>query len=307
MRQIALFDSDLGLEKKLIKTFSPRPVIFGFHKFEQLLELIKMSTVDLILISADKKFKEIISLLKQIKSNLGLKFLPVVLYHPHPSEKLILEGLKSGADEFLAGSWQSKLFGAQIGALVLRSQRDLGVNPSTKLPGTNVIEIEIQRRLKKKERFAICYADLDNFKAYNDYYGYFYGDKLITLTSQILKDVINDLSPDNFIGHIGGDDFIFLIPLKKIDVVCQNIIKVFDQTIPSCYQKKDLVKGYIETKNRRGKMERFPLMTITISVLKNENGKFVHAGELSHMIADLKKYAKTLKGSKYVVERRRKY
>jgi GGDEF domain-containing protein len=170
-----------------------------------------------------------------------------------------------------------------------------------------LIQKELERRIKKGDRFAICHADLDDFKAYNDYYGYFYGDKLIRLTSEIVRDIVYSSTRNGFVGHIGGDDFVFLIPSNQVDQICRSIITAFDKIIQTRYKDEDLKKGFIETRNRRGEMERFPVMTLSISVIINKEKMFSHVGELSHMLVDLKKYTKSLPGSNYVVERRKKY
>ncbi len=155
--------------------------------------------------------------------------------------------------------------------------------------------------------FAVCYADLDNFKAFNDYYGYFYGDRVIQLTSRVIKDVVFDLCREGFLGHIAGDDFIFVIPPEEVDNICSQIIRTFDILIPYRYAEVDRERGHIRTTNRRGVEENFPLLTISIAVLINENGKFRHVGEMSRMLADLKTVTKRKSGSNYMIERRQKY
>ena len=158
-----------------------------------------------------------------------------------------------------------------------------------------------------KSRFAVCYADLDNFKAFNDYYGYNEGDKVIRLTARIIKDIVFDLCRGGFVGHIAGDDFIYVIPENLIEETCTAIIKTFDRLIPFWYDEKDRERGHITTVNRRGDVEDFIVLTLSIAVLINKNGEFKHVGEMSKMLADLKKLTKSKGGSNYLVERRHKY
>jgi diguanylate cyclase (GGDEF)-like protein len=155
--------------------------------------------------------------------------------------------------------------------------------------------------------FAMGYADLDNFKAYNDYYGYVDGDKVIRLTSTVIKDIVFDLCREGFVGHIAGDDFIVVVPAHLVDRVFSTIIRTFDTLIPYRYEPEDRQRGYITTKSRRGEVENFPILTISIAVVVNIEQKFAHIGEISKMLVDLKTAAKLQAGSTYMVERRKKY
>jgi GGDEF domain-containing protein len=276
-------------------------------RFSDLEELIQTYILDLIVIAGVDPFRVELNLIKTIKSHPILSLAPLVLYHPHPTINTVLAGLNFGADDFFYSRWDKRLFAAKLDMIVKRSCRDLGVNPTTRLPGTSIIEREIARRIKRGEKFAACYADLDDFKAYNDYYGYHYGDRLIKMTSEIIRDSVYGSTKNSFVGHIGGDDFVFVIPPEKVDFVCGKIIKAFDRMIVLRYKKEDRTRGYIITENRRGQKETFPIMTLSIAVLVNHEKMFRHQGEISHMIADLKKYTKSLPGSNYFVERRRKY
>jgi hypothetical protein len=123
----------------------------------------------------------------------------------------------------------------------------------------------------------------------------------------VIKDIVFDMCPGGFVGHIAGDDYIAIIPISQVDEICSEIIKVFDSLIPYQYVPEDRDRGFIETKNRRGEVESFPILTISIAVLLNKNGTFAHMGEMSKMLADLKKATKQKEGSNYMIERRQKY
>jgi GGDEF domain-containing protein len=308
MFNCALCQQGVEIEDKLAKILKAQKARFhSFSRLSHLEELIQKYILSLIVIAGKDSFRAELNLTKAIKKHPVLSLAPVILYHPKPNSRTILAGLDFGADDFFYSRWDTKLFATKLDMIVKRSRRDLGVNPTTRLPGTNIIEREIARRIKGGEKFAACYADLDDFKAYNDYYGYHYGDSLIKMTSEIIRDVVYTCAPDSFVGHIGGDDFVFIIPFEKTDQICSKIIEIFDRMIARRYKKEDLTRGYIVTENRRGKMETFPIMTLSIAVLINHGRMFRHQGEISHMIADLKKYTKTLPGSNYFVERRKKY
>lgn len=308
MLHCALYQKGVDIRDKLKPCFPSRGVVWhDFHDTSSLREFIQSFILDLIFIAGKDSFNSQLSLIRKIKKHSILSLVPLVLYHPAPDRKTTMAGLLAGADDFLSGRWDKEIVSAKLKMLLKRSYRDLGQNPTTRLPGMTLIQKELERRLKKGEKFAICHADLDDFKAYNDYYGYFYGDKLIRLTSEIVRDIVFSSTRNGFVGHIGGDDFVFLIPSNQVDQICRSIITAFDKIIQTRYKEKDLRKGFIETRNRRDEMERFSIMTLSISVIINKEKMFSHVGELSHMLVDLKKYTKSLPGSNYVIERRKKY
>lgn len=304
----AIYQNGVEIKDRLRRSLTRRKVQFlPFSDFVQLESLIQKYILDMVFIAGKGSFKEELNLTKRIKKHPILSLAPLILYHPHPNIKTVLSGFAFEADEFFFSKWNTKLFSSKLKMIITRSRRDLGVNPTTRLPGTNIIEKEMSKRIKKGQNFAACYADLDNFKAYNDYYGYHYGDSLIKMTSEIIRDVVYSSNKESFVGHIGGDDFVFIISPEKIHTICDEIIKIFDRMIIRRYKKEDVLRGFIVTTNRRGRKERFPIMTLSIAVIVNQKRLFRHLGEISHMITDLKSYTKTLPGSNYFIERRKKY
>src|SRR5437870_3906741 len=186
-----------------------------------------------------------------------------------------------------------------------RTVPDVAVNPSTRLPGTTEIEREIRRRMENGELFAVCYADLDHFKEYNDRYSYNDGDRVIYILSRILHDVVKGLLGNRgFIGHIGGDDFIFIIPFDAIPDVCGEVLEVFDTLIPYQYNEQDRRAGDYFCKSRRGQTHPAPLMTLSIGIVTNQNRRFAHPAQVSELATEMKSYAKTQPGSVFVVDRR---
>jgi diguanylate cyclase (GGDEF)-like protein len=193
----------------------------------------------------------------------------------------------------------------RLDALLRRSDRDTFVHPSTRLPGAVEIEGEITRRLDLSEAFAVCYADLDHFKEYNDRYSYYDGDRVIRILAKILHDVVKGTcTEDAFVGHIGGDDFIFIMPVAMVAEVCDEIVHAFDTLIPYQYSEQDRRAGYYFGKDRRGQLHKVPLMSVSIGVVTNERRNFTHAGQVSELATEMKSYAKTLPGSVYTIDRR---
>ncbi|HKG95442.1 MAG TPA: GGDEF domain-containing protein [Gemmatimonadaceae bacterium] len=211
----------------------------------------------------------------------------------------------AGADEVVAEEDVPAHATQRLAALLRRSDRDTSVHPSTRLPGTVAIEGEISRRLASRELFAVCYADLDHFKEFNDRYSYYDGDRVIRILAKILHDVVKGLcGEEGFIGHIGGDDFIFVIPAPAVAPVCGEIVSIFDALIPYQYSEQDRRAGYYFGKDRRGQLHRVPLMTVSIGVVTNERRHFTHPHQVSELATEMKSYAKTLPGSVYTIDRR---
>lgn len=212
---------------------------------------------------------------------------------------------EAGADEVVRPADPAAEIVTRLEALLRRSDRDLTVHPTTRLPGAVEIEAEVQRRLSDGAVFAMCYADLDHFKEFNDRYSYQDGDRVIQILARILHDVVKGLSgEDGFVGHIGGDDFIFVTPVAHLHEVCGEIIEVFDLLVPFQYSEQDRRAGYYFGKDRRGQLHRVPLMTLSIGVVTNERRRFSHAAQLSELATEMKSYAKTLPGSVFTVDRR---
>ena len=220
-------------------------------------------------------------------------------------ERALGPAFDASADEVLRDGSGNAEIEQRLAVLLRRSDRDVRVHPSTRLPGTMEIEAEIGRRMAKEEQFAVCYADLDHFKEFNDRYSYYDGDRVIRILAKILHDVVKGLAGERgFVGHIGGDDFIFIIPVSFVPEVCAEIVEIFDALAPYQYSEQDRRAGYFFGKDRRGQLHRVPLMTVSIGVVTNERRHFTHAAQVSELATEMKSYAKTLPGSVYTIDRR---
>lgn len=220
-------------------------------------------------------------------------------------DRCFADAFDAGADEVVRGHATLAEQVIRLDAMLRRSDRDLVVHPSTRLPGAVAIEATVARWIESGARFAMCYADLDHFKEFNDRYSYYDGDRVIRILAKILHDVVKGICGEaGFVGHIGGDDFIFVIPSEEIGVVCEEIVGIFDLLIPLQYSEQDRRAGYFFGKDRRGQLHRVPLMTVSIGVVTNERRHFTHAAQVSELATEMKSYAKTLEGSVYSVDRR---
>ena len=181
----------------------------------------------------------------------------------------------------------------------------LDASPLTRLPGNIAIEQVLQGKMALGEKFALCYIDLDDFKAFNDRYGYARGSELIKITGEIIyrtKDECGD--PDDFVGHIGGDDFVLITAPDNVEAVCQAIIAAFDSVVPGYYDPEDRARGYIEGTDRYGVTRRFPLMSISIAVVTDARRNFSTPLQIAQVASEIKDYVKSLPGSNYLVDRR---
>ncbi len=183
-------------------------------------------------------------------------------------------------------------------------QLSLDASPLTRLPGNIAIERSINRRLREKTSFAMCYLDLDNFKSYNDRYGYIKASEVLKKTGEVIHEAVKRLNdPDAFVGHIGGDDFVVIIDAKLAKAACQNIIADFDAMVPSYYSEEDQAIGAIQGVDRYGVPRVFPLLSMSIAALTCQSGNYATAAEIATAAAAVKDRVKESSGSNYMIVR----
>ena len=184
-------------------------------------------------------------------------------------------------------------------------QRYLDASPLTRLPGNLAIEQVLQDKMDRGEKFALSYIDLDDFKAYNDRYGYAKGSDLIKMTGEVLYRAKDEYAEaQDFVGHIGGDDFVLVTSPDIVEQVCKAIISEFDSLIPDYYHADDLEKGFVEGTDRYGVKRRFSIMSISIAVVSDVQRSFTSPIEIAKVATEIKDYVKSLPGSNYLIDRR---
>ncbi|MFN2340517.1 MAG: GGDEF domain-containing protein [Halanaerobium sp.] len=188
----------------------------------------------------------------------------------------------------------------------LKIETAKNANPLTGLPGNLTIESEIKTRIKKGKKFSVLYLDLDNFKAYNDSYGYGKGDQIINFTAEVLNNCAQKIISSTFFGHIGGDDFVIITAAEYDEYLAELIIEEFDRGIRKFFKNEDLLKGYIVCLDRQRKIVNTPLTSISIAIVTNQNRELKNHLEISDRAAELKKKAKELSGSNFLKDRRLK-
>lgn len=246
---------------------------------------------------------EACKILREDESN---NLMPIIILTAQDAEDDKLEGLELGADDYITKPFNPRELVSRVNNTLKRIDRNRWANPLTGLHGNIEVQTEILHHIAKKERFAVLYADLDNFKAYNDVYGFSSGDRAIKLTADILLDNVHiNGGPRDFIGHIGGDDFIIVTTPDYVDSICEGIIRDFDSKIVDMYTTEDRVKGYITTANRQGRVMKYPIISISIAVVTNENREIINHIQVAEIAAELKRKAKEVIGSVYVRDKRR--
>jgi PAS domain S-box-containing protein len=226
---------------------------------------------------------------------------PVIFLSARGETSDKVRAFRIGAEDYMVKPFDASELVARVEKALQRRSRDMSASPTTMLPGANAIETEIERRLKSGEDYAFCYLDLDNLKAFNDYYSYAKADGVIRQTGDIIREIIQrEGGPETFIGHIAGDDFVFVTNPASVDAVCRSICESFDRLVPLYYNRSDRDLGYIETKDRYGTLRKFPIMSVSIAAVTTSAGAVRSFSDLAEAAATGKKLAKAAGGSSYV-------
>lgn len=288
--------------------------VFRIDSIEKIFDLISKNNglefIDLIVYDLRKDLEENLKKLKSIKNDPFFTTSLVLILLPCQENEMFLFDLvkKYPIDDYFCIEDLNFEYKYLIKFLlnIEKAKRLISVHPLTRLSSGITIHNEIQERLNRKEPFALAYADLDNFKAYNDVYGFNKGDEIIKFTGKIiLQTVRQHQTLGSFVGHIGGDDFVYVCNIDKVETITKEIIEKFEQNIASFYNETDIQNGYITATNRQGKIQKFPLMRISIGIVVNKNAKFTHFAQMCEEASKIKKYVKENKEIKYLIDRRK--
>ena len=259
----------------------------------------------LIIINEDAIDRDVVQVCKKIRTDEDNKITPIIVVSSNADKKHRLDVLKESVEYYIRKPVDTDYLYNTVKNLNRLLTINRRISPLTGLPGNVQIHAELKKRISNKEEFSVLYLDLDNFKAYNDVYGFLKGDQIIEFTAQtILKCIHEQFLENSFIGHIGGDDFIAIVPTIEVDSICQAIIATFDKDVEKFFTDDDLEKGYIEVANRKGIIEQFALTSISIGVVIAEKGRFANILEIGEVGAQVKHMAKTIMGSSYAIDRR---
>jgi diguanylate cyclase (GGDEF)-like protein/PAS domain S-box-containing protein len=265
------------------------------------LEQLKNHKPDLILLDIMLPGIDGMKIAQIIKSNMATSHIPIIFLTAKDQTEDKVKALKAGGNDYLVKPIDATELGARIEGILRRTEEELYSSPTTKLPGSVTIEREINRMLTLKQKFALCYLDLDNLKAYNDVYGYAKADGVVRQTGDIIRETVLKLgTSSDFVGHVAGDDFVFITRPELADRICLSIIQRFDQIIPFFYNEEDRERGYIEAEDRYGVWRKFPIMSISVASLTNEENKLTDHVQIATLAAEFKRMAKAIAGSVYI-------
>ncbi len=260
----------------------------------------------LIIINEDAVDRDIIDLCKQIRSDEDNKITPVIVVSSNGDKEHRIKILQEAIEYYIRKPVDEQYLYYTIKNLTRLLTINRRISPLTGLPGNVQIHAELKKRLSNKDVFTVLYFDLDNFKAYNDVYGFLKGDEIIVYTADTISKMLHKYFKTNiFIGHIGGDDFVGIIPGNHCESICQDIIANFDASVKKFFTDEDNEKGYIEVANRKGVMEQFPLVALSIGVVVCDQGRFHNILEIGEVGAQVKHVAKSVTGSSYAIDRRK--
>ena len=260
----------------------------------------------IIIINEDAIEVDVIDLCKKIRNDDDNSITPVVVVSSDSDKQHRIDILKQSIEYYIKKPVNEKYLYYTVKNLNRLMNINRRISPLTGLPGNVQIHAELKKRLANKEDFCVLYLDLDNFKAYNDVYGFLKGDQIIKFTADTIGTSVHDAyQEDTFIGHIGGDDFIAIVPGTNCEKLCQNIMANFDNKVLSFYTPEDVEKGYIEVPNRKGIIEQFPLTSISIGVVVATPNRFFNILEIGEVGAQVKHAAKSVVGSSYAIDKRK--
>lgn len=306
VQDIYVIDDDINLLNKLIKLFQGEQEYNLKRVVTEEIEIALKNIPSLIIINEDNVKRDIIELCSAIRQNEDNSITPIIVISSIEEQKHHIDVLKKSVEYYMKKPFDEKILYYTIKNIVRLMYTNRRVSPLTGLPGNVQIQAELKKRLLNKEEFAILYIDLDNFKAYNDLYGFLKGDEIIKFTARTILKNVNSLNCQNaFVGHIGGDDFVALIPKDKYKEICEYIIAEFDTQVLNYFNEADVNRGYIEVANRKGIIEQFPITSISIGVVISEKDKFKNILEIGEVEAQVKHKAKVIFGSSYVVDKRK--
>lgn len=260
----------------------------------------------LIVINEDAIDRDVIELCKQIRRDEDNTITPVIVVSSNSDREHRMKILNESIEYFIKKPVDEGYLYLTVKNLTRLLSINRRISPLTGLPGNVQIHAELKKRLSNKEDFSVLYLDLDNFKAYNDVYGFVNGDQIIEFTAKVILSCIHEMASEHsFVGHIGGDDFIAIVPELNTERLCQDIIATFDSQVKEYFTAADIEKGYIEVENRKGIIEQFPLTSISIGVVVADQGRFHNILEIGEIGAQVKHAAKSVMGSSYAVDRRK--
>ena len=308
IHDIYIISNDKKEIEELRKSFKIEQDEYNFISIDASeIEVALRNIPAMIIIDEESVNANFVAFCKSVRENEDNAITPLVVLSSNKDRDHMLDILKTDVDYFVKKPIDNEYLFFVIRNLISLLSKNRRISPLTGLPGNVQIQAEMKKRLLNKEAYGILYFDLDNFKAYNDVYGFANGDEIIKFTARVITKHIHLIkNSDNFVGHIGGDDFVAIVSPTDYDKVCKDIISEFDKYAVTYYNEIDVERGFVEVANRRGIIEQFPLTTISIAVLEVDPRIYKTTLEIGEVASQIKHRAKTMVGtSSYFINRRR--
>jgi len=304
--KVLVIDDDRSLCNVVAEVLLDEDIgVLQTHDGAEGLGLAKRERLDLIILDVMMPVMSGYEVCRSLRRSFLTASIPVIMLTAlgDPMEKV--KGMAEGADDYLTKPFHPHELRSRVITHLRRSERDIQTSPLTRLPGNLAVERALRERIAGQEPLAVCCIDLDNFKPYNDKYGFFAGDQVLRMLSEtIVEAVLERGAEEDFIGHEGGDDFVVITTPERAEGICQAVIERFDAAIPQAYDEEDRARGYISSRDRQGRIVHFPLLTVSISVVTNVQRSLVHPGQIAHIAAQVMRYVKAREGSNYAFDRR---
>lgn len=307
LKRILIISSDKNLREVLSFCFDG----WGYEVFlaEVLsgeIQAIKKISPHVIIMDIHSLRKTYLEVCHALKEDFTTNFIPIVTLINKRQLRSQLLNLKYGVDDYLIKPPDPLDLRVRVEMAIKRSQYSFYATPLTGLPAGRIIEDALKERLKKETPFSFVYMDIDNFKYFNDVYGYVRGDRVIMQTAYLLYSAIKKLgNKEDFLGHIGGDDFVFITTPDKYKEICEDFILAFDRLIPFHYTAQDRKQGFIVAADRTHKIKNIPLMSVSLAVVNRLLPEEIkNPIEINERVVEIKKYLKVIAQSKFMAERR---
>ena len=303
MKTIVIISGDIVLKNIITRVLKPLYNVAAFKDITSVLDYIYNSIPEVIIIEIDTGNTTAIDILNGLKGDPIFYRLPVIAVLP---DSLALPEWGSFfVDDYVRLSNLEKEILPRVDLCIVRSERVVEINPLTRLPGNISINKQIQTRIDGGATFALAYLDIDQFKPFNDKYGFSRGDDVLKATGRLILNIVTNKQPQNsFVGHIGGDDFIYIMDVNLIEETSGEIINAFDKIISTFYDAEDRERGYIQSTDRQGKTKIFSMMAVSIGITHNKNIQFAHYGEITETASRMKSFAKHTKSSCFRIDKR---
>jgi diguanylate cyclase (GGDEF)-like protein len=259
---------------------------------------------DLVLLDSSLPDADGIEFTRQLRADSRTATMPIILLTANSVTADRVLGLAAGADDYIAKPFDTLELAARVRSTLRRNTEARAVSPLTGLPGNVRIDQELAGRVAGRQPFAVAYFDLDNFKAFNDAYGFLRGDDVILLLATALRRAVAGANPPAFVGHVGGDDLVLVCAPEQVDEMCRVAIEYFDDHVPALHDPEDVARGGLEVRDRQGNVRRFPLVSVSVGVATTERREFHDHREVVAVATEMKGVAKAEPGSAVAVDRR---